>query len=356
MLLAKNGIDFDYGDEEMLGRLASLSGNIINVGKMSYKRVLVSGMLDIRSSTCKLLEEFIKNGGRVIVAGEKTKYMDEKPFVFDLDCEYIECEEIPVYAKNGKEIITDSENIYSQTRVDGDERYVVLLNIDRENSCKVRINLGKGEFLEELNARDGSISAAEFTLENGDMIVNTTFAKGEEKAYCIKKAGDERLSEKAEPEALSLPQEAVYTLNEPNVLVLDKVIYKGVEYEILKADRKIRDEFNLPYRGGAMLQPWFVGENKKIVGEVEISYPFNIKIMPKKDVELVLEHYEDFEVSINGERLYLDKSSGKWVDICFDKFILPQKMLRTGENYITLKTKYHQTNDLEAIYFRRFRS
>ena len=70
MLLAKNGIDFDYGDEEMLQRLASISGVCLNVGKMSYKKVLVSGMLNIRSSTYKLLKDFAENGGMVIVAGE----------------------------------------------------------------------------------------------------------------------------------------------------------------------------------------------------------------------------------------------------------------------------------------------
>lgn len=351
MLLAKNSIDFDYGDEEILQRLASISGNCLNVGKMSYKRVLVSGMLNIRSSTYKLLKDFSENGGIVIVAGEKPAYLDQKPFVFDIKAVYIKREEIPEYAKSGKEIITDSDKIFSQTRVDGDERYIVLLNTDRENGFNATINLGRGKSLERLNARDGSMQNINFSTDDDNIIIDTTFAKGEEQIYRVKMTDNKVHPQKDNilPK-LILPSEAPYTLNEPNILVLDKVLYKGEEYEVLKADRKIRDEFNLPYRSGSMLQPWFVGDNAEIVGDIEISYPFSIAKMPENDILLVLEHYKDFEVSINGNRLYLDNPCGKWIDICFDKFSLPHDMLHIGENYITLKTKFHQTNDLEAIY------
>ena len=351
MLLAKNGIDFDYGDEEMLQRLASISGNCLNVGKMSYKKVLVSGMLNIRSSTYKLLKAFSENGGIVIVAGEKPAYLDQEPFVFDIKAVYIKREEIPEYAKSGKEIITDSDKIFSQTRVDGDERYIVLLNTDRENGFNATLNLGKGKSLERLNARDGSIRSVGFSLYDGNIIIDTTFAKGEEQIYRVKMTDNKEHPQKDNSlPKLILPAEAPYTLNEPNILVLDKVLYKGEEYEILKADRKIRDEFNLPYRSGSMLQPWVVGDNAEIVGDIEISYPFSIAKMPEDDIWLVLEHYKDFEVSVNGNRLCLDNPCGKWIDICFDKFSLPHDILHIGENYITLKTKFHQTNDLEAIY------
>ena len=67
-----------------------------------------------------------------------------------------------------------------------------------------------------------------------------------------------------------LPDTFAYQLSEPNICVLDKAsveVYSPEdsgkllstipEMEVLKADRKLRDLFEIPYRGGEMLQPWY---------------------------------------------------------------------------------------------------
>ena len=57
-----------------------------------------------------------------------------------------------------------------------------------------------------------------------------------------------------------------YELDEPNICVLDfaRVSIDGggwsEELEVLRADRRVRDAFALPHRGGEMLQPWFAGQ------------------------------------------------------------------------------------------------
>lgn len=62
----------------------------------------------------------------------------------------------------------------------------------------------------------------------------------------------------------TLPEAFSYTLEEPNVCVLDiaDLSVDGGEWrrdlEILKADQAVRRHFGLPLRGGEMLQPWFV--------------------------------------------------------------------------------------------------
>lgn len=73
-MLCGSRIDFDYGDEEMLSRLYSIEktpdGAVLHVGQASYKTVLAAGMLTIRSSTLKILKEFMEAGGKVVFAGE----------------------------------------------------------------------------------------------------------------------------------------------------------------------------------------------------------------------------------------------------------------------------------------------
>lgn len=79
--LAGERIDFDYGDEEMMGRLSSVGkdaeGNpVFNVGHASYRTVLVGNMETMRETTLKALQKFEEAGGKVIFAGEAPKFVN----------------------------------------------------------------------------------------------------------------------------------------------------------------------------------------------------------------------------------------------------------------------------------------
>ena len=75
--LLSNNVEFDYGDEEMLSRMAKLEDGSIKFGNATYKKVIVSGMLTMRSTTYNLLKEFEKQGG-VVVAEDVPAYIDAK--------------------------------------------------------------------------------------------------------------------------------------------------------------------------------------------------------------------------------------------------------------------------------------
>lgn len=79
--LAGSRIDFDYGDEEMMSRMASISKNedsspVLKIGQASYRTVLVGNMETMRSSTADILEDFIKAGGKMIFAGDIPPYVN----------------------------------------------------------------------------------------------------------------------------------------------------------------------------------------------------------------------------------------------------------------------------------------
>lgn len=77
--LLANNVEFDYGDEDMLARLGNVSDGCIKVGQASYRQVIVSGMVTIRSTTLKLLKDFEKSGGQIIVCGNLPEYVDAMP-------------------------------------------------------------------------------------------------------------------------------------------------------------------------------------------------------------------------------------------------------------------------------------
>ena len=67
--------DFDLGNEDYLARHGQVSGNMLKVGQMEYRAVILPSMLSIRESTVKLLEAFKKSGGAVIAVGDLPEYM-----------------------------------------------------------------------------------------------------------------------------------------------------------------------------------------------------------------------------------------------------------------------------------------
>ena len=78
--LTDRQIDFDYGEEQMMSRLASVGFRdgkpVLRVGQAEYSTVVVSDMLTIRPSTVALLRAFMVMGGKVIFAGDVPAYVD----------------------------------------------------------------------------------------------------------------------------------------------------------------------------------------------------------------------------------------------------------------------------------------
>lgn len=73
-------MDFDYGDEDFIKRMGSveeLNGEtVLRIGKSVYRKVLVTGMSNMRRTTLGLLKEFADKGGSIIVAGSPPRYID----------------------------------------------------------------------------------------------------------------------------------------------------------------------------------------------------------------------------------------------------------------------------------------
>lgn len=63
--------DYDLGDEEILADLARTEKGKLKVGDMSYDLVMIPDMISLRSSTLKLLEQFIQQGGKVAAVGDR---------------------------------------------------------------------------------------------------------------------------------------------------------------------------------------------------------------------------------------------------------------------------------------------
>lgn len=330
-------IEFDYADEDILARHASIKREdgttYLYVGKARYSQVLKDDMQHLRESTERILAEFEEAGGRVVDTVE--------------ELDKTQC------------IRTDPEIAVRVTESDEETR-VFLLHLNRECD-KSGVSIVFPE------------KYADYFVEEWDLFDNVlvrTFAPHEKIALDFRKSQSHTLRLVKTPHDLppsgkfapaSVPNVMSYELSESNVLVLDKaVVYidniplnDGKSIDVLKADVALRKKYRLTPRGGDMIQPWFnlkynVRANEKLCN-VRLKFYFDIEEMPTSPVRLAIERFDERKIKINN-RSFKGQTAKDWVDRCFDVAEISTDMLCYGENCIDVASAFDSDTELESIY------
>ncbi|MDD4773939.1 MAG: glycosyl hydrolase, partial [Eubacteriales bacterium] len=64
-LLSRSQIPYHWGDENMMAKMASVSGKKLKVGLCEYEYVIIPYSYTLDGSTCALLKEYLSNGGKL---------------------------------------------------------------------------------------------------------------------------------------------------------------------------------------------------------------------------------------------------------------------------------------------------
>lgn len=385
-MLIENHIDFDWGEEAIMARHYSLSRDekgkaVLYIGKMPYHTVVVSNMTTIRPSTVKMLREFLDMGGKVIIMGEEPKYYDavayEGKFALSegsIRIDYNEkslveaihatsCEFACVTDRDGK--VFRDIFIQSKHDFDGGDAFVVL-NTDLENSKKsvsIKFKTDEPRHVEIWSFENGNRFSVDnrARFEDGFTVIETALSAGETQCYVLRAEKDESICEEesvATSATVSIRNDLDVTFDEPNVCVLDFANWRWEDgqwsdekREIIQIDRKIRDELKIMRRCEGMLQPWYIKKHglDTEFKRIEIRFEFDIESIPES-ATLVGERPELNEYFVNGVKVECPDTKDFWIDIAFKKMPIPDGVLKTGRNEITVKTLYKFSTHLESVY------
>ena len=333
-LLADN-VEYDYGDEDMLARLGHTENGVLYLGSGVYTHVLVSGMTTMRSTTYKLLKEFERQGGKVVVEGQLPSYIDASPARISF-----ETTGYNDILKN-RLVFTDNKDIFSSVRSDGCGRYYVMLLNMSDDKIRTHLYAPKGcrtQYLPE--------SGECFKVSGADV---ECFEPGEMKLLEIDTNKPENEPAKSmQYEKISLAEKFDYELSEPNVLVIDRVKceYEGesLENEVLRVDSKLRDHYGIERRSGNMYQPWYQYKlGIKRYCSIKLEYEFVSEI--ETDAYLAAEQMERGNAQFNGASLKMDGTW--WIDPCLKKYRIH---IVKGVNRLTVNTCFSDDTDIEAVY------
>ncbi len=383
-MLIDNHIDFDYGEEQMMEKYASVTRDekgeaLLRVGQMSYRVVVVSGMETIRPTTLQLLADFAALGGKIIFAGDAPVCInarrDDAPAVFAREhgiCVPFDGKELSAAVRAMSHVPisvvledgTPAKQVFVQMRDFGDSIGFVLLNTDRDNptsTLTVRIENTPYKVAECWDFETGIRYATDVRSCGDTCTLTTTLEAAGTRAFVLTNVTDVTLpafpTETEVIDTLTVDGEFAYECNESNVCVLDCARFRlndgawSEEAEILRVDGMVRDAVRIERRGGEMLQPWFSRlTDKTVYGKVVLEYTFYIETLPAGNLILAGERPEKMHYAINGTPLSNDDVHNFWIDDCFKKMVIPQNTLKLGRNVITAETDFMRTTNLEALY------
>jgi hypothetical protein len=381
--LAGAQIDFDYADEEMLGRLGAVERDAdgsaaLRVGQARYRAVVLGKMTTVRSTTLALLGRFVDAGGAVVFTGDPPPYVDALPSMraealagratrLPGDGAALRRAVAPL-VREPVEIVDPAtgaplERVFCQLRTDGERRYLVALNVDPKRGVPAALVRMKGAGpVAEWSCLCGMRWAVEARTYDAWLEWTTDFPPSGERVFVIgpdAHEGTDARPRLREVSRISLSGPFDYALGEPNVCVLDVARWRvdggpwEPPVEVLKVDQRVRARFGLAARGGEMVQPWFRDKflpAPEPKGAVTLAFEFTVDALPSEAIHLCVERPGDFAITVNGAPIPLETEDGWWVDVAFRRLPIPPELLRPGPNEVVLETRFHEGIEFEALY------
>lgn len=338
-------IDYDLISEAMLDEHASVENANFNVGLMSYKTIVVPPLITLRSTTLKLLKEFVSNGGKLIFTGKVPTHVDaisnseianlyNNSTVVEFDKVTILNElssekTAEIYDNSGK----PAENYVHQFRIDGEFKWFFLAHSTRPYKTN-EIDVGKsqtlticfdGEYIPKLyDTITGEVLDIDFKTENGKTFIYKTVYDFDSLLIRLEKGIGSYTSPANNVKPLSVidfMSLVSYSLSEENVLLIDTAEYKlndgefnPIE-EILRLDESVRKTLNYPKADGWGVQPWALPDNKP-ENYVTLKYQFEsadeidgVYIAGEEATSII---FNDKAVDLTPIGYYVDKSIKKY--------------------------------------------
>ena len=374
-------IDFDFISESLLpGQVnGKQKGNKLHVGKCVYDVIILPNLRTIRSSTLKILQDFSKAGGKIIIAGSAPDLIDAKiqssrPAVGQCKNSFWSKQSILSTLEEYRDlrVLTEqglpAEKLLYQMREDGDERFVFICNTDRTFPVTGMVQL-KG--LWKVTKLD-TLTGEQRYLQSRTMGEWTTFQYKFEgcASLLLRLSPTSSFARALLPLSVPSLQPATtatnltldhVSLSEPNVLLLDFAQYwiDSTLYpkhtEVLKIDNLIRNQLKLPRKGGAFKQPWSIPlADRGAKAQVVLLFTFESAFNIKESTMLALEDAESMEIYVNDVAIPSShQGNGKktwWVDEAITTLPIPGNTIKQGTNTITLSFPFGILTNIERIY------
>ena len=305
-------------DETLMARHARVEGKTLVVGNCRYDYVILPLIYTMDKTTDKLLQEFVKAGGRVLLTEGKPTYLEGQPHVYDYLESNVTYEEMLSAQPYGCKC--DGSDLRSCMRMEADgKKFIYVVNLGEETTAHFTL-------------KDGTSFLAYDILKDEyvPMGLDVHFDRGESYVLYV---SEEAPKAKKALKPLRLGKEFTVCGAPENYLTLDFVAYStdGKTYSEPLHHMGVFDE---------MLK-------RRYQGDLYLKYTFNVDVLPTKCV-LLAEDTNTKEVCVNGVKVA--KCGHSEVEKPLSKYDVAA-LLKTGENEVVITIRYFQS---EQVYYALF--
>ena len=217
-----NHIEYHFLDETLLAKYGFVDGKQIGCGKCKYDYLVLPNIITMDATTEALLQVFVRNGGKVLIIGEKPTYCEANRFEYPYlmsTCTLEEIKNVQVY--RGTASNTEIKSTYRRM---GDKEFLYVINASDTETCTETYICGEDiKSFHQVDILEGTFKKIPLTI---------TLKPGEDAVLFWSKEEPES-NQKLTPYRLYFENAKVEW--EKNYLPIDKVRYSmdGVEYSTL---------------------------------------------------------------------------------------------------------------------------
>lgn len=366
-------IDFDFISESLFPEQCSEGSFPLKVGQMDYDTIIVPGCHTLRKTTIDRLSEFLRQGGRLIIAGNEPKFIEAVPVndrvIFGDKAIHIPFEKtqlldalLPVRMIDIRNSDGSSSNDHiTQMRKDGDSIWLFVakgrtpVNADLISPKEIVIRIEGNWSAELYDTLTGVISIENTVVDGSHTLIKRKVYSHDSLLYRLM-PGKSSSVVKPEDRIFSSSSEGFFgkvpvSLSEPNCMLLDiaEYAFDDDEYqpsdELLRIDNKFRSKLGLPLRMAAVAQPW-VREQDEILHILRLRFKFQSRT-ELNNVSLAMEDADSATVRLNGTDVPV-VTDGWYVDESIRMLMLP--VIHAGENVLEVSLPFGRNTDVEWLY------
>ena len=315
--LTENQIQYHFIDETLLFKYGSVKDGKLTLGKCSYEYLIIPKIYTMDKSTEKLLREYVKAGGKILLYSGKPEYLEGEKYDYDYLLNNTTMEEIAAAQDFACE---NSDSIRTAYRKDKQGRpFIYAVNGGKETTVKFTLKNGSSFRRYDI-----------FKDEYETVGLSVGFDEDESHILYI---SDDKPMEKSKLKEISLGENYTVCGEPDNYLTLDFLRFStdGVNYSEPFHHMGVFDE---------MLK-------RHYKGELFLKYEFMVEELPSRCL-LLAEDTNVLSVSVNGKVI---KSCG-----CseYEKALLyydVAEFVAKGKNEIIVRINYYQG---ENVYYALF--
>jgi len=366
--LEKAQIEYDLGSENIIKDHGKVIANKFNIGERSYATVVIPpGMENLDNRTAILLNEFVKQGGKLIVL-EDVKYIDGAESSAELSALRTNRAELSAFSTNTlladrvRFIPSDTfGKLYHQRRILSDGELLFLVNSSLQHEAKGEVKV-KGKYVYALNLMEGTVVKYPVANVGQWNTFSYDLSTAGSKLFFISNtehAGIPLLAENSHKQGKALQSATQIEFLSPNVLTVDFCdVHLG---DTLMRDKQVFHASDTIYKhfGFSDGNPWNTSVQYKdhtirrdtftTKEGFKVDYYFTIKGgVDKQQLQAVIERPWLWEISLNDKKIR--PIAGKWY-LDKDFTVFDAKDAVVGKNKLSLSAKKMSVHaEVEPIY------